>query len=797
MNRLRHGYQLIEKALRTGVGLGLGLIFFTLIGIPSDDSEQLASLAVPIYLLVAFIIGWLQGRREAGSPLKDLTPKLIALGVAAGILLLLFLGLINSWHANGIEVSRDYLAKMNTYPMHILSGVPNEELFPNPPPDNPITGEYNDDTAFRTNPMSLYFSEKYALISVGPFHMGGFIGMAILVLVAVVVGGISQNLSARVDWQRVRVQIATNTGENALGKQLPTIAHWIVLSAPLFLFVFFLLTVEHSFADVGFLESLGVDTDDTLQVINLDQDLGLSTDSLIDGRSIRLGINFMIVILGIVAARRANPTPPPLNYVARVGILGAIVLILGALAYIRIEGSDVYFIAPSVEDSVQHDWSVGVLGIMILVFLGLVLYASRDPQQFQLLYAGVLAASILLVVPLFMTQDETNTLGRVALATMFGLGLNIVVGYAGLLDLGYVAFYAIGAYTFAFLSVRSTQGEQFRLSKDHMNDIGWATTAAIIVVPVVIWGALWLYRQTRAEHTQTVDTTEGWLRKEPIWREQPPWYMTVGLFIFTIVLALIVSQILRDVFDVGLFSPFLIAIIVALIAGAFAGILLGFPVLRLRGDYLAIVTLGFGEIISLAMKNLDSTTGGPSGALGLGKPVAPGTSIPTSNLIFLYLAIVGAALVFVVSFRLRNSRLGRAWLAMRSDEDIAQAMGINLVNVKLLAFSIGASIAALAGMLFASRQNSIFPEDFNLEVSINVLAVVIIGGMGSLPGVVVGAIVLIGMPELLRPVDDYRIMLFGLLLIMTMVSQPGGLMPSPSPSIEDEARQLAEEADQA
>jgi branched-chain amino acid transport system permease protein len=163
----------------------------------------------------------------------------------------------------------------------------------------------------------------------------------------------------------------------------------------------------------------------------------------------------------------------------------------------------------------------------------------------------------------------------------------------------------------------------------------------------------------------------------------------------------------------------------------------------------------------------------------------------------LYLTITGAMLVILVSLRLRHSRLGRAWKAMSSDEDIAQAMGINLVNIKLLAFSIGASFAGFAGMIFASRQTSIFPNDFSLDVSINVLALVIIGGMGSIPGVVVGAIALIGLPELLRPIESYRILTFGLLLIVSMIALPRGLMPSPPPALEEEARRLAEAEDHA
>src|SRR5690606_389386 len=210
--------------------------------------------------------------------------------------------------------------------------------------------------------------------------------------------------------------------------------------------------------------------------------------------------------------------------------------------------------------------------------------------------------------------------------------------------------------------------------------------------------------------------------------------------VLAIGVTLLVKTLLEaaGIYNVYEVSSFLVALLVALFVSGFVGILLGIPVLRLRGDYLAIVTLGFGEIISLYMLNLDKVTGGPSGAIDIPKPVTDGTNIATSNLVLLYLSIIGAALVVLMSTRLRSSRLGRAWLAMRSDEDIAQAMGINLVNNKLLAFSFGAAFAGIGGLLFASRQNSIFPGDFTLEVSINALALVIIGGMGSVPGVIIG-----------------------------------------------------------
>ena len=212
-----------------------------------------------------------------------------------------------------------------------------------------------------------------------------------------------------------------------------------------------------------------------------------------------------------------------------------------------------------------------------------------------------------------------------------------------------------------------------------------------------------------------------------------------------------------------------------------AGVILGIPVLRMRGDYLAIVTLGFGEIIRiLALSDWLK----PVHRRRAGHPADPQTQhlglrtrrTPQS---LYYLILLGCLLAAFVSWRLRDSRLGRQWMAMREDEDVAEAMGINLVKTKLLAFAIGAAFAGLSGAIFATKLSSIFPHSFNLLVSINVLCLIIVGGMGSLPGVVVGALVLVGLPELLREFAEYRLLIYGALLIVMMLVRPEGLWPSP------------------
>ena len=288
--------------------------------------------------------------------------------------------------------------------------------------------------------------------------------------------------------------------------------------------------------------------------------------------------------------------------------------------------------------------------------------------------------------PFFSGQYWNYTLGTVGIYVILGLGLNIVVGLAGLLDLGYVAFFAIGAYAVAILTAPA---------------------------PHNIGMSFWL------------------------------------------------------VLPIGV------------VLAAIAGVLLGIPVLRMRGDYLAIVTLGFGEIIRILSKSdvLTSFTGGPRGIRSVGGPSFFGLDL-NNEFYFMYFILIGIALAAFITYRLQHSRVGRAWMAMREDQDVAEAMGIHVLRYKLLAFAIGAAFAGFSGVLFASRNKFTGPEDFVLLVSINVLCLVIIGGMGSIPGVVVGALVLKGLPEILRQLSDYRMLAFGALLVVTMIVRPEGLWPS-------------------
>jgi branched-chain amino acid transport system permease protein len=323
---------------------------------------------------------------------------------------------------------------------------------------------------------------------------------------------------------------------------------------------------------------------------------------------------------------------------------------------------------------------------------------KRFPNLIQLIPARIrtnrwilygligIAIILILVFPLIKFQQSTfwiRVVGYAGLYILLGLGLNVVVGFAGLLDLGYVAFYAIGAYTYAILAS----------SKFNIHISFW------LVIPI------------------------------------------------------------------------------AAILAAIAGILLGIPVLRLRGDYLAIVTLGFGEIIRILVTNLRDLTNGTQGLIGIDPPTFFGITLK-GGFFFYYLIFAFVVLVAFITNRLNHSRVGRAWVALREDEDVVQMMGVNATYVKLLAFSIGAMIGGIGGAIFSAWQGSIFPDNFNLFVSINVLSLIIIGGMGSIPGVIIGAFALIALPDILREFSDYRMLLFGFLLIVMMIVRPEGFIPS-------------------
>ncbi|WP_310566971.1 ABC transporter permease subunit [Hydrogenophaga sp.] len=348
------------------------------------------------------------------------------------------------------------------------------------------------------------------------------------------------------------------------------------------------------------------------------------------------------------------------------------------------------------------------------------------------IFAFALTGIALLVLPLLLQATGSNSWARIVdlalLYVLLSLGLNIVVGYAGLLDLGYIAFYAVGAYIYGLLA------------SPHLAD----------TFPVI-----------------------------------------------------------KAMFPNGMhLSIWLVMLVAACVAGL-VGMLLGAPTLKLRGDYLAIITLGFGEIIRIFLLNLDrpvNITNGPKGIsqidaltvfginLGQRQTLSIGdwsyTFQPVTMYYYLFLFFV--LLSVVLSYRLQDSRIGRAWMAIREDEIAAKAMGLNTRNLKLLAFGMGATFGGMSGVLFASFQRFVSPESFSLMESVMVVAMVVLGGIGHIPGVILGALMLAGLPEMLRHMPDLshvtggrlgpevlRQLLIALAMVVVMLLRPKGLWPSP------------------
>ncbi|MGY8524634.1 high-affinity branched-chain amino acid ABC transporter permease LivM [Paracidovorax citrulli] len=329
--------------------------------------------------------------------------------------------------------------------------------------------------------------------------------------------------------------------------------------------------------------------------------------------------------------------------------------------------------------------------------------------QGQQRVAVLLLLAVGLIWPFFGSRGAVDIATLALIYVMLGLGLNIVVGFAGLLDLGYVGFYAVGGYTYALLN----QG-----------------------LGLSFWQCL------------------------PI---------SAGM-------------------------------------AALFGFALGFPVLRLRGDYLAIVTLGFGEIIRQLLNNLTSLTGGPDGIYGIPKPTVFGIEMTRSAseeggmtfhellgldysghhmVIFLYLlALLLVGVTLFVTSRLIRMPMGRAWEALREDEIACRSLGLNPTRIKLSAFTLGATFAGVAGAFFAARQGLVNPESFTFIESALILAVVVLGGMGSQLGVIIAAVLLTVLPEVARGFAEYRMLLFGLVMVLMMMWRPQGLLPASRPHVE-------------
>lgn len=339
---------------------------------------------------------------------------------------------------------------------------------------------------------------------------------------------------------------------------------------------------------------------------------------------------------------------------------------------------------------------VGALAIFIIAAVAWPIWSlmkvrSGPRTDDQLRRARMTRAGIALLVLAILPALAGNYIGQVlmlvGLYILMGMGLNLEVGLAGLLDLGFVAFFAVGAYSTALFTADSPHA--------------------------LLHLSYWLA-------------------------------MPISVFLAVVV-----------------------------------GVIFGLPVLGVRGDYLAVATMGLGEIVRVLVVSdfAAPLLGGAQGILQIPKPHL-GSVVLGSPVQLFYLTLIASAVAAFVAWRLENSRLGRAWMALRDDEDVAQALGINLVRSKLAAYGLGAAFAGLAGSIFAVMLTSVYPSSFQLLISINVLALIIVGGMGSLPGVVLGSIALIGLPELLREFGEYRYLFYGAALIVMMQWKPEGLWPS-------------------
>jgi len=301
----------------------------------------------------------------------------------------------------------------------------------------------------------------------------------------------------------------------------------------------------------------------------------------------------------------------------------------------------------------------------------------EDRKRRYPVYAILILGTLL--VPYISDNYVLEILANSFFYIVLCLGLNIVVGFAGLLDLGYAAFFAVGAYTTGILT--SHYGWNF-----------WLTIPAALVFAVI------------------------------------------------------------------------------------AGVIIGGPTLRLRSDYLAIVTLGFGEITRIAARNLKDITGGPSGLIGISRPSFFGLELSQIHHYY-YAFFVLVLMAIFVSYRLQHSRLGRAWQYVREDEDAAEAMGIDRVAIKLYAYVIGAVFAGIAGCFFAAKMTAISPDSFQFMQSATILMAVVLGGMGKIPGMVVGALALVLFPEVFREIGSMRMLVFGVMLVTMMIFRPQGIWP--------------------
>ncbi len=453
---------------------------------------------------------------------------------------------------------------------------------------------------------------------------------------------------------------------------------------------------------------------------------GVSTGEALIGSGLAGGIGLIILASTIAGAVGGAIRLVPDR--ARAALMQATLWVL-ALSFLELVVTDVFEFAPFLTDFLYavngglNLYAAAVIFVVVAVlayfFRGgasvlrnsFVSSDARGRSKPTRMALVVLFISIA-VLPIFLGGVINELLINVSLFMLMALGLNIVIGYAGLLDLGYVAFFAVGAYT-----------------------------TAVLTSPI-----------------------------SPTWSPELSWW---------------------------------VALIVAMIMAIIAGLLVGTPVIRMRGDYLAIVTLGFGEIVRILLLSdwLKPYFGGAQGIRNI--PGIPwfGQSISSVDpQLFVYFAAGFVLIAVYISYRLQSARIGRAWAAMREDEDVAEATGVGTVTAKLLAFISGAVLASFAGALVSAKVGTVFTNSFDVLVSLIILVVVIVGGMGSIPGVLVGALVMIGVlggprsPGLLAEFAEYKLLIYGVILIVMMLNRPEGLIPSARRSRELHHEELSQDA---
>jgi branched-chain amino acid transport system permease protein len=486
-----------------------------------------------------------------------------------------------------------------------------------------------------------------------------------------------------------------NQGSNLSLTLLGGLAVGIVSSLPVLLLIFLatVLDVGEIFVNVN---------RNLLEILTFDNDSRVLGGLTMAGFITLAGVVGMLLML--IPQRFRQGVLTAVGVTLGVGILGELVTLVFR-QFVPRDFIEIFFR----RDELKLNGALTVFGISLALSLLWSFYGATirenyrsmpSRQQRNVERGGFTALGIfLLVLPWILGAFLSNVTNSIGLYILMGLGLNIAIGLAGLLDLGYVTNFAVGAYVMGVLTSTGPLGVQEQLGIEFLNF--W------LVLPIAVLCAM------------------------------------------------------------------------------FTGFIFAVPVLRMRGDYLAIATLGFGEIIGkLAVSDaLSPVIGGAQGVLFIPSPMI---SIPFTDVTLefqepqmLYYVILGAcALALFVSIRLNNSRTGRQWMSIREDEDVAAAMGIDTARSKLLAFTLSAATGGLAGAIFAAQVDSVFPNSFRVLVSINVLSLIIVGGMGSVPGIVLGAVVLIGMPELLREFSEYRLLLYGVLLVFMMTSRPEGLIPS-------------------